>query len=331
MGEGSVRHACSSRRDAPRCAPGPSLPPPPPELPRHPVHLCAQQHAVDQANLRGWAGSRAGPGGRGAGLGRAHMGCVGGGDGRQQAALCGGLPAAAAGQRVLTQGAPTCRKSAPEPAPSSVPSLPISGESSSSTLSGVAPTACGEGWQGTGKSVCGWQAGAPRRGHSSSRPCPACPAQLLALPPLATPTCVDSTLSVESGCSDSTRAAPSYMPTARKAQRVRPSGTGATSRHATSPPISRFSLSTSMPCAGWGQASRGGRHEGAAGGEAGRQEGGRRAGTPPACTPHTPLHTMHPARTHSLPPQPGPPRPAPAHPPAPAAAAADVCTRPPAG
>ena len=36
----------------------------------------------------------------------------------------------------------TCRKSAPDPAPSSPPSLPAAGESSSSTLSGVAPTAC---------------------------------------------------------------------------------------------------------------------------------------------------------------------------------------------
>lgn len=38
----------------------------------------------------------------------------------------------------------TCRKSAPAPAPSSVPSLPAAGESSSITLSGVAPTA----WEG---------------------------------------------------------------------------------------------------------------------------------------------------------------------------------------
>lgn len=60
-------------------------------------------------------------------------------------------------------------------------------------------------------------------------------------------TWVASTLSVESGSSDSTRTVPSNMPTARKRQRCRPSGTGATSTQATSPPISRFSLSTSMP------------------------------------------------------------------------------------
>lgn len=136
-----------------------------------------------------------------------------------------------------------CRKSAPDPAPSSVPSRPAAGESSSSTLSGVAPTACTFELR---RRICELSAERGQALSPTSSPAPFPSAPLLL-------TCVASALSVASGSRESTRTVPSNMPAARYLLRCRPSGTGATPRQATSPPSSRFSLSTSMPCGGGGE------------------------------------------------------------------------------
>lgn len=107
---------------------------PSPQLPGDAVHLCAQQQAAHQANLRGWdTGTLVGP----PPLPFLPDGCWHAAHAVRHAHAC-----KHAVRAWPPSPLPTCRKSAPVPTPSSALSLPVEGESSSSTLSGVAPTAC---------------------------------------------------------------------------------------------------------------------------------------------------------------------------------------------
>lgn len=117
-------------------------------------------------------------------------------------------------------------------------------------------------WQGRQEGWCKrrGQAGAGVAGRGSRRHLPASATPHPHSNPPHPPTCMPRLLSVESGSRLSTRTVPSNMPAARKRKRWRPSGTGASARQATSPPSSRFSASTSMPCAVWVGQERGTGH-----------------------------------------------------------------------